>query len=284
MAVLSSGYKRKSKGFRYVGPADSVSEVGDEPLQIKRKFPDVVVAVDTNRIAGIAQIRQEHPEVRLIVLDDAFQYRRLKPAYSVLLSDYYRPYSKDALLPFGKLRDLPAQARRADMIMVTKTPADVGPEMLTAQYQTLCPKPWQMLLFSHYCYGTPQPLFPNEAASGPPERAAQVVALTGIAHPQPFINEISKQFLLINHLRFSDHHSFTQCDVARINKSAVTYPKALIYTTEKDAMRLAEVSGFSTQAKSALFYIPIEVDFCSQGERQRFADILVKMCHQRDVV
>ena len=160
IAVVSRGYKRSSKGFRYVECADSVSDAGDEPLQIKRKFPEVVVAVDKNRIAAIQRIREEHPEVKLIVLDDAFQYRKLKPAYSILLSDYHRPYTKDTPLPFGTLRDLPSQAYRADMIIVTKTPPETSSEERQAQRTLLKPNQNQQLLFSRYTYSSPPPLFP----------------------------------------------------------------------------------------------------------------------------
>jgi len=278
MAVLSGGYKRKSKGFRYVGPADSVLDVGDEPLQIKRKFPDAVVAVDTDRVAAIKRIRQDHPQVKLIVLDDAFQYRRLKPSYSILLSDYHRPYPKDTLLPFGKLRDLPSQAKRADLIIVTKTPPDVSPEAQKNQHQIIKPESHQQLLFSRYTYSAPYPLFSDSAGASPlPQPPATVIALTGIAHPDPFLQEIKGRASIVQHLKFPDHHNFTPKDIAQINQAAARHPHAAVYTTEKDAMRLLMATGLSQQAKASLYYIEVQVDFCSRKERQQFVEIVTKL-------
>jgi len=270
VAVLSRGYKRSSKGFRYVDAADSVMDTGDEPLQIKRKFPSVVVAVDTNRIAGIKRILQDYPQIKLIVLDDAFQYRRLKPAYSILLSEYSRPFTQDLLLPFGGLRDLPAQAWRAHMIVVSKSPPSVDLAERGRQQKALCLKPRQHLVFSYYAYGTPQPVFPKPNASGHRKTATHIVALTGVANPRPFIEAIQSCAILVGHLQFSDHRCFTQKDIRQINEAAAQHPCAAIYTTEKDAVRLKEHPALSAQAKEALFYIPLQVDFCDDSDKYLF--------------
>jgi len=277
MAVLSAGYKRTSKGFRYVTISDSVSEAGDEPLQIKRKFPEVVVAVNKNRIAAINRIRQDHPEVRLIVLDDAFQYRKLKPSYSILLSDYHRPYTKDQLLPFGRLRDLPSQASRADMIIVTKTPQEISSEERENQMKILKPKPNQHLLFSRYTYGCPSPLYPChlERSERPPTSA--VIAITSIASPSPFLQEISKHTTILKHLKFPDHHNFTKNDILQINSLCVKHPGIPIFTTEKDAIRLLESPTLSQDTKTALRYIPVQVEWCSTSEHCQFIDVTKKL-------
>jgi len=264
--VLSRGYKRSSKGFRYVNPADSVFDAGDEPLQIKRKFPSVVVAVDANRIAGIHRIVQDYPHIKLIVLDDALQYRRLKPAYSILLSDYHRPYTQDRLLPFGRLRDLKSQAARANLIIVTKTPPQTSSMERENQYRLLKPKQNQPLLFSYYTYGPPLPLFPESTDDLAGSAGHEIIVLTGIAQPKPFLDHISQTKTIVKHLAFPDHHHFTPKDIHQINKLTVQYSNAIIYTTEKDAMRLKEVSTLSKEAKMALYYIPIQVDFCTEEE------------------
>ena len=264
MAMLSRGYKRSSKGFRYVTPDDSAGQAGDEPLQIKRKFPSVVVAVDANRIEGIRRIQHDHPHIKLIVLDDAFQYRRLKPSCSILLSDYNRPYTQDLLLPFGRLRDLPSQASRADMIIVTKAPPDLSSEEREKQSALLKPTENQQLLFSYYLYGTPLPLFPEAVASHPGSCVSTgALVVTGIANPTPFLQEIAKKSPVLEHLKFPDHHRFTKKDVQRINALIIKHPTSTVYTTEKDAMRLLELYGLSEQTKAALYYIPVEVEFCT---------------------
>ena len=277
IAVLSRGYKRTSKGFRYVYPTDSVLDVGDEPLQIKRKFPSVVVAVDKNRIAGIKRIEKEFPQIKLIVLDDAFQYRRLKPTYSILLSDYHRPYTTDSLLPFGRLRDLPSQAKRANMIIVTKSPPAISSTARENQCQLLKPKSTQLLLFSSYTYGAPLPLFPEAIppAALPPQ--SPFIALTAIAQPNPFLDHINKSGLLLKHLNFPDHHHFVQKDVTLINEAVAQNPHTPIYTTEKDAMRLLEATHLSMQAKAALYYIPLQVDLCTNDEENQFVEIVKKI-------
>jgi len=267
IAVLSRGYKRSSKGFRYVDVANSVSDAGDEPLQIKRKFPSVVVAVDANRIAGIDRIRQDHPHVKLIVLDDAFQYRRLRPMYSILLSDFYRPYTQDLLLPFGRLRDLKSQAKRADMIVVTKTPPQSSQTERENQYNILEPNPNQKLFFTCYGYDAPYPLFPEEATDLVGSTSNEIVAITGIAQPKPFLEHISKIGTVVGHLKFGDHHHFGPKDICDINEAIVRHPHAVIYTTEKDAMRLREASTLSKDVKSCVCVISIKIDFFTSDER-----------------
>ena len=271
LAVLSRGYKRTTKGFRYVNPNDSASDAGDEPLQIKRKFPSVVVAVCANRIAAIKQIAKDYPHIKLVVLDDSFQYRKLKPTYSILLSDYHRPYTQDLLLPFGRLRDLPSQASRADMVIVTKSPRSLSPANREVQQQALCPKPHQQWLFTTFVCGAPSPLFGEELL---PCAANEIIALTGIAQPKPFLQEVSKLGSVVQHLQFGDHHRFSQRESARINATVAQYPHAVIYTTEKDAMRLLEAKNLSQETKAALYYIPIQAEFCTAEEGDQFFRIL----------
>jgi len=321
IAVLSGGYKRATQGFRYVTSQDSALDAGDEPLQIKRKFPSVVVAVCTNRIAAIKRIAHDHPQIKLIVLDDAFQYRKLKPTYSILLSDYARPFTRDLLLPFGRLRDLPSQASRADMIIVTKCPANLTPADRRMQQQTLRPLPHRPLLFTTLTYGTPQSIAasppqsiatsqqsvtnsprqsvisaeiitasqqsvtnslrqPITTSSQPqPIASAEIIALTGIAQPKPFLQEIGKSGLIVQHLHFRDHHNFTQKDIARINSAAVQHPHAVIFTTEKDAMRLLNAPSLTPKAKAALFYIPIQAEFYTAGELNHFTSLTAAQFH-----
>jgi tetraacyldisaccharide 4'-kinase len=269
IAVLSAGYRRSSKGFRYVGTNDSAVEVGDEPLQIKRKFPSTVVAVGANRIAAIKQMAQDHPNIKLVVLDDAFQYRKLKPTYSILLSDYHRPYTQDLLLPFGRLRDLPAQARRANMIVITKCPSTLSPEDRQKQQHTLRLKLHQKLIFTTLHYNDPRPLFHLESL--PDYR--EVISITGIAQPKPFLNHLAKYGVMVYHFSFPDHHIFTQKEVKQINFILSQHPKAILFTTEKDAVRLLETPNLSQEVKKKLYYVPVTITFCSKEDCNQFMNI-----------
>jgi len=161
VAVLSRGYKRKTKGFRFVEKNDTPFEAGDEPCQIKRKFPDTIVAVDANRIRGIAQIRKAYPDVQVIILDDAFQYRKIRPSHSLLLADYSRPMYRDGMLPGGRLREWACFAKRADYMAITKSPAAITPEEqeeIKQRYARIFPR---RLFFTAIGYDKPLPVFPN---------------------------------------------------------------------------------------------------------------------------
>ena len=277
VAVLSRGYGRKSKGFRYVSVDDRVADVGDEPLQIKRKFPATVVAVHRNRMEGIQKIQRDYPIVKLVILDDAFQYRKLNPTCSILLTPYSRPFTQDTLLPFGRLRDLPTQAKRAHTIIVTKVPTTATAAMREHQYELIKPNKNQQLLFSCYTYDPPRSLFPHTLSLAP-HSADRVIAITGVAHPEPFLTQIEKTAKVLKHLKFPDHHVFTKKDALRINALYARYPGIPIYTTEKDALRLYETSCLSPQVQAALYCVPIRVELCSAREHCRFVALIADLC------
>ena len=219
-ALLSRGYMRKTSGFRYVTPSSGAADSGDEALQISRKFPGTIVAVDSDRIKGIKTILRDYPDTDVIILDDGFQHRRLRPGLSILLTDYSRLMTRDSLLPYGRLREQASQRKRAGTIIVTKTPADISESERIAISNELRTAKDQKIFFSTISYGTLQPVFeeyahpmdlPTEKERN--ERAA--VVLTGIASPGPLINYLGKYFAEIRHLRFPDHHSFTRRDLEK---------------------------------------------------------------------
>ena len=276
MAVLSRGYRRSSKGFKYVATDDCVAEVGDEPLQIKRKFPFIVVAVDANRVEGVKKIQHDHPQVGMVLLDDAFQYRKLRPSLSIVLTPYARPFTRDSLLPFGRLRDLPVQHTRANVVIVSKAPAQISAEEREKQVKVIMPKPCQHFFCTCLRYGAPCPLFPNAVVHPLSTIPDQVVAITGIADPAPFLTEIGKHAAILEHLKFADHHIFTKNDALRIHALQAKYFQTPIVTTEKDAMRLLEMPGITPEVRAVLYHIPVEADFCSDKERKQFVEILLK--------
>jgi len=268
VALLSRGYMRKTRGFRYVSPSSLASESGDEPLQISRKFPDSIVAVDSDRINGIHTILREHPESQVIILDDGFQHRKVKPGLSILLTDYGRLMTRDSLLPFGRLRESASQRKRADVIIVTKTPDKLDDSERSAIEAELRTGKNQKVLFTTISYSRLAPVFEQSAPAAdlPDEKTRNEQAaliLTGIASPGPLITHLEKYFSEIRHLQFPDHHFFTPGDIEKITKNfrEISGAVKMIITTEKDAVRLREFSNIGDQLKKVLYYIPAGVSF-----------------------
>jgi len=265
-AILSRGYKRRSKGFRLVGPDDPAREVGDEPLQVKQKFPDVTVAVDGNRVRGIRKLREHHPDTDLILLDDAFQHRKVEANLSILLIDYKRPISRDFMLPLGNLREQAFEKRRANIIIVSKAPPDLQPIQRRIFLDRLKPYPYQGVFFTTLEYGDLQPVFPNMGDGDISEklkRDHRVLLVTGIADPQPLKkyvqDHISKQ---VYSVKFADHRNFSASDIQKIGRRFEQLKgDRLALTTEKDAARLGEFTDMPEALQRSLFYVPIRVQF-----------------------
>lgn len=265
VCVLSRGYGRKSKGFRLVEKTDSPLESGDEPLQIKKKFPDILVAVDENRNRGIKMLLSLFPEKRpdIIILDDAFQHRSIVPNINIVLIDYNRLLSKDKLLPFGKLRDLPTRLTKANIVIITKCPGEPDIEEQQTLRDSEGIRDYQSLYFSMIEYGESLPVF--EEADKRYAYSKFAIVLTAIANPTPLYYYVRNSDKIINDkFEFADHHNFSKLDVIRINRWAANYPKCGIYTTEKDAQRLMRLEKLSDEVKKRLFYVPIEVKIISE--------------------
>lgn len=266
VAVLSRGYGRKSRGFRLVEATDNVSAVGDEPLQMKKKFSDVTVAVCEKRVKGVEALlalpQEQRPTV--ILLDDAFQHRWISPGTNIVLVDYNMPLEEEFLFPVGKLRDLPEQIQRADIIIVTKCPEEISLEDKFKWEKQLRLGSQQKLLFSSISYGEPHSIF--EGADRRYLYSRFAILITAIANPRPFIYHLLSNYKIIGRLEFRDHHNFTSSEVSKINRWAKKWPKAVIYTTEKDAQRLMAKNKLSENVKTRLFYIPIEVSLIKQND------------------
>ena len=263
VAILSRGYKRTTKGFRFVDQNVIPGMVGDEPYQMKRKFPDVVVAVDTNRIRGIAHIRKTHPDTQIILLDDAFQYRRIKPNLSILLADYHRPLYGDSMLPGGRLREWSCFAKRADMIVVTKSPAAISPDeqrYIQQRYSRIFPHD---IFFASIGYGEPLAVFSNDKSLSISDFSRyDVLLVTGIAHPKPFETYISQYAASVQTMIFPDHHAFSEKDISQIEKkwNTIISTNKILLTTEKDAVRLQQMKLPEAIAMHS-YYVPVEVNF-----------------------
>lgn len=271
LAVLSRGYKRCSKGFHLVTEDDTADVAGDEPLQIKRKFPHILVAVDKDRNHGVEQLlalpEAERPQ--LVLLDDGFQYRKLKPATNLVLVDYNRPIFKDNLLPFGRLRDLPEQIRRADVVVMTKCPRYLDEWERGKLRQLTRLRPEQPLFFATVKYGDPLPVFRWEAD----KRyiySKDVFLFSGVADDRPLRVQLTDRYEHIAHKRFGDHHRFTRADLHLLLREVRHNPRALLLTTEKDAQRLLHCEKLDPEVRRRLFYLPIETEFLSWEEGEAF--------------
>ncbi len=262
IATLSRGYGRNSKGFIIGSEQSDVKEIGDEPLQIIRKFKHLKVAVDENRKRGITNLLGKYPGLDVVLLDDAFQHRYVKPGLSILLTSYAKLYSEDHVMPSGTLREFRDGADRADIIVVTKTPKIFSPISRRRILEDLSPRNNQQVFFSYITYGDPIPLL--EPVSGElPARLVSILLLTGIADHSLLKEHIQRICSDVILMRFRDHHSFTATDIAQIESRFNDIPtqRKVIITTEKDTMRLntAEISPLISHLP--IYYFPIRVEF-----------------------
>lgn len=266
VAVLSRGYKRKTKGFVLANAKSTPSTIGDEPYQIYQKFQGrVQVAVCESRRKGIEELTRLFPNLGVIVLDDSFQHRWVKPKISVLLTDYSRPFYEDHLLPLGRLRESPRQVNRADMVVVTKCPADLQPISFRITSKELDLMKFQKLFFSRYDYGQLKPVFADDAmytvALHELTDKDSVMLLTGIAHPRYFVKYFRQYPFKVKIDHYPDHHDFSKRDIQEIeNKfNSLQGKRKIIVTTEKDAVRLMHNPYFPKELKPFTFYLPIHV-------------------------
>ncbi|MDD3787876.1 MAG: tetraacyldisaccharide 4'-kinase [Petrimonas sp.] len=277
VAVLSRGYKRKSNGFVEVRTDSTVAEVGDEPLQIKQKFPQILVVVDKNRNNAIEKMLQLPDERKpdVILLDDGFQHRSVAPSLSILLVDSNRPVYEDKLLPAGNLREPLSEKNRAAIVVVTKCSPTMQPIDFRIYSNEMDLYPYQSLYFTSFDYGNLKPVFPE---SGLEEiglndlRKKHVMLVTGIASPQPLVEKLEKQTYNLYPLFFPDHHDFDEKDIETIQKqlAAIEDDDKIIVTTEKDAVRLRAYAKLDQELKSLLYYVPIQVKFMEKSKKESF--------------
>ena len=303
VAVLSRGYKRKSRHFQQVTFGDTATVYGDEPVQIKKKFPAVTVAVDKDRIEGCSFlchpdllqtskrarkcVHKEMYPAELIVLDDAFQYRKLKAAYNIVLVDYNRPLNRDMLLPLGRLRDLPSRLRAADAVIITKCPHYMEDEDKAEFLSGLGYKDYdsavceatnrkggrQKVYFTCINYQPLEQIY--EEGDTRYIYAKKLILFTGIAKDTPLRMFLSDKYKIVKHLSFSDHHNYTGADVRAFEAASRACPTAAIATTEKDAQRLVDCPKVTPRLKERLFQVPIEVAFLSELEEAVFSSSLI---------
>lgn len=253
VATLSRGFGRDTKGYRLVSSEDTASNVGDEPLQFKNKFKNAIIAVDENRRRGIDKLKKEHnPDI--ILLDDAFQHRKVKAGLNILLTRYNDIYEQDFMLPTGNLREPIIGAERAKIIVVTKCPQELSIELQESIRGKLNPRNYQQLYFSYISYG--DHVF-NELEKMELQKLTErdVTLVTGIANPDSLCNYLKAKGISYEHLNFPDHHNFNAKEINKISNSN------FIVTTEKDFMRLK-----GKVASSKLYYLPIKMQFIQDSK------------------
>ena len=277
VAVLSRGYKRRTRGFVIADDNATAKTIGDEPLQMKRKYgDDITVAVDRKRCHGIRQLTSDEDGIDVILLDDAFQHRYVKPGVNILLVDYHRLIIYDKLLPAGRLREPLSGKNRADIVIVTKCPHDLKPMEFRVITKAMNLYPFQRLFFTCLEYRNITPVFGSgEQSLYSIGKDCHILLLTGIASPQQMIEDLSPRCPHITPLTFGDHHTFTSSDVARINNefAALPHPKMII-TTEKDATRLIAVEGLSEEVRGAMFALPVKIRFML-GQEESFNEKII---------
>ncbi len=269
IAVLSRGYKRKSKGFMLVETDSFIRQSGDEPLQIKRKFPGIMVAVDENRVRGIEkilEISEKRPDV--IILDDAFQHRYVTPSINILLIDFTRMITEDDMLPLGRLREPASNRDRANIIIVTKCPREIKPIDERIITKDLHIWPYQDLFFSRIKYGEMLPLFPDKVKEKKAclDADTGILLLTGIANPDPLRDKLLQTTKSVVSATYPDHYPFTLKDMEKVagQLEAMSAAKKMIVTTEKDTLRILEIENLPETIAENLYYIPIEIRFINQ--------------------
>ncbi len=272
VALLSRGYGRKTKGYLEVTEDSHYRDVGDEPLQIKLKFPDVVVVVCEKRNEGIDTIRQNHPEVDLIIMDDGFQHRSVEPKVNVIMVDATRPPHEDKMLPLGSLRDNMESLHRAHYYVVTKCPENMTPLDRRILRKVLIRAAYQEVYFTRFETFKPVPIF-SEGKDIVLRPNCEVIAMAGIGNPRPYVASLSNNYSVVDTLIFDDHHVYKIKDIVKIKKYIEKYPDAVVVTTEKDAVKMIKSRKIPIEIREKILYLPINISFADDSK----ADFLKKL-------
>ena len=256
LATISRGYGRKTKGFRLANDKDDARTLGDEPLQFYRKYKDdIYVTVCEERMLAVPEVLAAHEEVRLFLLDDAYQHRKIGRDLNILLTTFGEPFFRDDVLPLGRLREGKEGASRADLVVVTKCPEEMDETEKQWFRQEITPYAGEKpVFFSHIRYGAAKRAMGSEQ-----DWPAEVVVLTGIAKAAPFLKEVQTRTRIVHHFNYPDHHAFTPADLDKVLKVLDNLNKSVLVTTEKDMVRLLPFQDHLLFEKVSLFYVPIEL-------------------------
>ena len=273
VGVLSRGYKRKSRGYLLAGANTTMPEIGDEPYQMKRKYGDIYVAVDKDRRNGIDRLTHDDAtkDVDVILLDDAYQHRYVRPGINILLVDYHRLIIYDKLLPAGRMREPKEGTARADLVIITKCPKDLKPMEFRVLKKAMNLFPYQELYFTTIQYNALRGVFSGERLSLKAlPKDISILLLTGIASPQQMMVDLGCVSRNITPLTFGDHHQFNSRDMETLNSVYASLPSPkIVITTEKDATRIDGVSEYLDETiKNDMYALPISIKFMLGGEEE----------------
>lgn len=275
LGIISRGYKRKTTGYLEVTPYSDASQVGDEPLQYKRKFPHIAVAVGESRSLAIPQLVRTYPDLQVILLDDAFQHREVDAGLNILLTEYNQLYTRDMLLPIGRLREWKSAAKRAEIIIVTKCPAILSDNERDAIEQEVKRYEDQLVFFSHYVYGNPYRMY-NSGDRVSLHENLDVLLVTGIAGTDYIMKYVSDKCANVELMEYNDHHPYSDSDIGEIERSFHDMKKdrqRIILTTEKDATRLDAHRQLLLQRNLPVYILPLRVEFIGE-EPEAFDDVI----------
>lgn len=277
VSTLSRGYGRKTSGFIAASKDDFAGTIGDEPMQYFVKFKEVKVFVDTKRRRGIRNIQQQSPDTAVVLLDDAFQHRYVKPGLSVLLTDFHKLYCNDYLIPAGTLREPVRGAGRADIIVVTKTPNVLSPITRRRILSELKPRDHQQVYFSYIKYGSLLSMWDQDNSFIPEKRYSHIVLFVGIANPYPLQDQLKRYCTELTTLLYPDHHQYSVADLDKIKRifDELYTRNKLLVTTEKDAMRLINPDLMDKAMNMPIHYMPIEIEF-HNGDKVAFEEQILQ--------
>ncbi len=288
VAVLSRGYKRETHGFVMAGRNSMPRDIGDESYESCGKFVcEGTVVVCGDGVDGMDELLRVSPDLEMIVLDDAFQHRYVKPTVSIVITEYARPIYEDAMLPYGRLREPARGLNRADMVIVGKCPESLKPADYRNEINHYNVMPWQHLFFSHIDYQALQPVFDDVATSIPYldwlNEGDSVLALAGIGNPRPFIKHIKSFAAKVKVDIYPDHHQYSKKDIDHIlaRYRQLKGKQRIIITTEKDAVRLSANPYYPHELRAVTFYLPVKVDFEYPVPQPTFEEAIEKVIREK---
>lgn len=261
IATLSRGYNRRTKGFFLADEFSTAAQIGDEPMQFHQKFPGISVCVGEERMLAIPQLLMERPYIQAILLDDAFQHRSVKPGKNIMITEYNRPFTHDHVVPFGRLREGRSGYKRADVIIVSKCPDNLSVAEKDTFRREIDPQPHQQLFFTTLKYGQLYDMISQEPVQAP--AGATVLAVCGIARPEPLVQHLRKNYEHVYLLPFPDHYYYSRKDLEKMKlelERTEGNPK-IIVTTEKDAVRLHLLRDVIKELQLPIAVIPVEISF-----------------------
>jgi len=261
VATLSRGYNRRTSGYLLADSASTASQLGDEPMQFHQKFPDIEVCVGEERMLAIPQLLGERPETQIVLLDDAFQHRSVKPGLNILITDYSNRFTKDHVVPFGRLREGRKGYERANCIIVSKCPPQLSQSEKDAIRQEISPLPHQQLFFTSLKYGTLYDMFTASPVDAPDDTT--ILLVCGIARPEPLLQQLKERYKNVFLLSFPDHYYYSVPDLEKISRELGNLPgtNKLVVTTEKDAVRLQLLQERLRLMDLPIAVMPVEISF-----------------------